>query len=165
MRKLLGYILVLIFTALLPACGDTQPQSSAGSTIKAVIKTSTQAASLNVAAIDLTITVPAGVSPPLLADGTVDAANTVTIISSAASDQLLQGATFTPATATAPGQLAIFGIIASGFTTSDEIIINLNIASGTFPTASDFNLLSFDAYDINGAPVTGLTPTLTTTIQ
>ena len=166
MRKLFRYILVLMSIALLSACGDSQHQSTTGSTIKAVIKQSNLTAGLNIAAIDLAITVPAGVSPPLSADGTVDAAATVEITTSAPSNQKLPGATYTPSTATAPGQLMISAMVASGFAATDTITINLNVAPGTFPTVSDFNLLSFEAFDIYGnGPLTGLSPTLTTTIQ
>jgi hypothetical protein len=166
MRKLLCYILILVPIALLSACGDTPQSSSTGSTIKAVIKTTALTADRNIAGINLTISVPAGVAPPLQADNkTVDAAATVEITSAAAQNQTLVGATYLPATATALGELAISGIVAAGFKATDEITIHLKVAAGTIPVEADFKLLSFEALDINGAPVTGLSPTLTTTIQ
>jgi hypothetical protein len=165
MRKLLRYILILMIIALVPACGDTQHASSTDRSVKAVIKQSALTAGLNIAGIQLAITVPVGVSPPLSVNGTVDPAATVVITSSAAQNQTLPGATFTPATTTAPGKLAISAIVASGFSATDEITIHLNVAAGTSPVESDFKLLSFDAFDTNGALVTGLNPKLTTTIQ
>jgi hypothetical protein len=165
MKKLLCYSLFLMLIGLLPACGDTQHPASAGSTIKAVIKQTSLTAGLNVAGITLAITIPAGVSPLLKADGTVDSAATVEITTSSPQNQALPGATFTPATATAPRQLTVSAIVASGFATTDAITIYLNVAPGTFPVESDFNLLSFEAFDTNGVPVTGLTPILTATIQ
>jgi hypothetical protein len=166
MIKLLCHILILVSIALLTACGDTPKSTPTGSVIKAVIKTTALTADRNVAGINLTITLPVGVAPPLKADGTADPAATVEITSSGAQNQNLPGATYTPSTTAAvPGQLAISAIIAAGFKATDEITIHLKVAAGAYPVESDFKLLSFEAFDINGAEVTGLNPTLTTTIQ
>jgi hypothetical protein len=169
MRKLLRYILILLYLALLAACGDSQHTSPVASTMKAVIKMSAATSALNIGAINLIISVPVGVSAPLPADNNpVTAAATVEITSSAVLDQGVQrGYTYTPATTTSLGQISVFALKADGFTvaTNDEIIIHLKVAPGTFPVASNFQLLTFDAFDINGAPVAGLSPTLTTTIQ
>jgi hypothetical protein len=165
MRTLLCYLPVLLLVTLLSACGDTAHPSTTGGSLKAVIKPAALTAGLNIAGIQLTLTVPVGVSPPLLPDGKADPAATVVITSAAAQNQNLPGGTYTPATATSPGQLEISAIVASGFSATDEITIHLNVAPGAFPVASDFNLLSFKAFDINGKDVTGLNPTLTTTIQ
>lgn len=166
MKKLLCYLPVLLLFLLLSACGDTQHSPPAGTgVIKAVIKPTALTADKNIAGINVSITVPVGVSPLQQADGTTDAAATVEITSSSPQNQTLPGVTYTPATATAPGQLAISAIIASGFAATDQITIHLKVAEGTFPVESDFQLLSFDAFDTNGAKVTGLNPTLTTTIQ
>lgn len=165
MRKLFCYILILVPIALLPACGGSTNSATTGSTIKAVIKTTALTADKNIAGIQLAITVPVGVAPPLKADGTVDSAATVEITSSAAQDQTLPGATYVPATAAAPGQLTISAIVAAGFKATDQITIHLKVAAGTIPVEADFKLLSFEAFDTNGVSVTGLFPTLTTTIQ
>lgn len=164
MRTLWYRIPLLLFIALLPACGASPQAARSGSSIKAVIKPSALAVGQNVAGIQMAITVPAGVSPVLVSDGTVNTAATVEITSTSAQNQNLPGATYTPATAAAPGQLAISAIVASGFTPNDAITIHLNVAVDSFPVESDFKLLSFDAFDTNGAKVTGLNPTLTTTI-
>ncbi|MFA7403032.1 MAG: hypothetical protein WC007_03495 [Pelobacteraceae bacterium] len=165
MRTLLCFILLLAFTALLSACGDTPKSSPTGGSIKAVIKPTALTAEQNVAGINLSITIPYGVEPPLLADGKVDVAATVEIVTVTPGNQNLPGATYTPATAVAPGKLAISAIVASGFKPTDEITIHLKVATGTFPVASDFSLLSFEAFDTNGVRVTGLNPILTTNIH
>ncbi len=165
MIKLFCHILILISIALLTACGDTPKSTPPGSTIKAVIKTTALTADRNIAGINLTITLPAGVAPPLKADGTADPAATLEITSSGARNQTLPGATYTPSTTAAPGQLAISAIVAAGFKATDEITIHLKVAAGAYPVESDFKLLFFEAFDINGVKVTGLSPTLTTTIQ
>jgi hypothetical protein len=165
MQKQFMNLLLLLTIALISACGGGGAQTAASPrTIKAVIKPSALAASQNVAGINLSITVPVGVAPPLKTDGTADPAATVEITSSAPQNQTLPGATYTAATAAAPGRLDIFGIVASGFQPTDTITIHLNIATGSTPKESDFNLLAFDAFDTSGAAVTGLSPTLTTTI-
>lgn len=165
MKKLVRHIVILVCISLLSACGGASQPPPTGSVIKAVIKPTSLTAGQNVAGIELAITLPIGVAPPLKADGTADPAATVEITSSAAANQTLPGATYTPATAAAPGQLAISAIVAAGFKSTDQITIHLNVSAGAFPVESDFRLLSFRAFDINGAPVTGLSPTLTTTIQ
>lgn len=165
MHKQLMYLLLLLTIALISACGGGGAQTAASSrSVKAVIKPSALAAGQNVAGFNLTITIPLGVAPPLKADGTADPAATVEITSSAPQNQQLVSATYTAATTTATGKLSITGIVAAGFQTTDTITIHLNIATGSTPTTSDFNLLAFEAFDINGAAVTGLNPTLTPTI-
>jgi hypothetical protein len=164
LSTLLSPLLFLLLLTLLSACGDTTKQPAAATTIKAVIKTTALTANKNIAGIDLTISLPLGVSPPLLADGKADPAATVVITSSAPAAQTLPGANYTPATAAATGKLAITAIAAAGFSATDQITLKLNVAAGTVPIESDFTLLSFTAFDINGAPVSGLSPTLTATI-
>lgn len=165
MNKWLCYLSVLLLVALLSACGDTRHAAPGGSAVKAVIKPTALTADKNIACINLSITVPLGVAPPLRPDGTADPAATVEITSTVQSNQSLPGATYAPATATTPGQLQISAIVASGFSATDSITIHLKVDTGTFPVESDFKLLSFEAFDTNGAQVTGLNPTLTTTIQ
>ena len=164
MQRQLSHLVLLLLIALLTACGGGAQQSTSTRTIKAVIKPSALAAGLNVAGFNLTITVPVGVAPPLKADGTADSAATLEITSSAPQNQQLINATYTAATAAAIGKLTITGIAAAGFQPTDTITIHLNIADGSTPSESDFSIYFFEAYDINGATVTGLSPTLTTTI-
>ncbi len=165
MKNMICLILALVALSLMSACGGSTQSPKADRIIKAVIKPSALSTGQNIAGINLTITVPAGVEPPLLLDGKADPTATVEITSSAPQNQTLPGATFTPATTSAPGQLAIIAVIAAGFQTNDLITLHLKVAAGTFPVVEDFKLLSFEAFDINGTPVSGLTPTLTTTIQ
>lgn len=165
MKKLFCFTLMLFCSALLASCGDSTPAPKTDRTIKAVIKPTALTAGLNVAGINLSISLPSGVAPTLLADGKADPAATVQITSSAPQNQILPGATYTAATATSPGQLAISAIVAAGFTATDQITLHLQVAEGSFPVETDFRLLSFEAFDTNGAVISGLNPTLTTTIQ
>lgn len=179
-RRLVHGMLLLVSVLLLVSCGSATSSPSSSRTIKAVIKsTALSSGSSSIAGIQLSITVPTGVTPPLKADGSVDAAAAVEITSTSPGNQALPGATFTPATATAPAEFAIYAIEAAGFTATDTITIHLNIAPGAKPVASDFNLLTFQAfstvvngsgsvlvYDLHatGTNVVTLSPTLTTTI-
>lgn len=181
MNRLVRFILLILAGTLLSACGDTPHSPQAARTVKAAIKTTALTANQNIAGIELAMTLPPGITPTLNADGKVNIAATVTITSSAAANQTLPGATYTPATASAAGQLAISAIVASGFSVNDEITIHLNIADAVNPVASDFKLLAFKAYSgvdasgnggailydmnvIDGSNAITLTPTLTATI-
>ncbi|MEI6205262.1 MAG: hypothetical protein WCP20_00635 [Desulfuromonadales bacterium] len=172
MKKILYGITIILHMTLLIACGGGggggsagTPSVTTGGTIKAVIKTSALSTSLKVAGIQLALTVPSGVSPPMLANGTVDSAAAIEITSAAQQSHTLPGVSFTPATASSVGRLTVIGIVADGFGSNDQITIHLNIAVGAFPKESDFSLLTFEARDTNGVLVGGLNPTLTTTIQ
>lgn len=159
MKKLLCNLFCLLTIVLLTSCGSSpHPQMN---TVKAVIKTSELTADKNIAGIELKITLPAGVTPTFLPNREVDPVSTVIISSPVPANQKLPAAVFTSATATAPAQLEIFAIDAAGFTKDDTITISLNVAEGKTPILADFKLLSFVARDIDGAVVTGLTPTLT----
>lgn len=162
MRTLLSRVLILVSIALLPACGAA-PQSPASSrAIKAVIKSTALTANLNIATIKLAITVPLGVFPK--ASGAV--VEVVSASGHVAQNVTLNEVAYTPASsATVPGQITIGILQADGFKENDEITIHLDVAAETTPVESDFQLLTFEAFDINGAPVTGLSPTLTTTIH
>jgi hypothetical protein len=153
MRKIVYYALPLVFLALLSACGDTSKAPAAGRTVKAVIKPTALTASRNIAGIELKISVPPGVAPPLLPNGDPIPADTVQITSSSvlSHDQNQLGVIFRPATsAAAPGDLSIYIIVAAGFKTTDEITIHLNVANDATPVTGDFRLISFKAFDING---------------
>ena len=186
MKNLRNCMVALISIVLLSACGGAPQQQSTGGTIKAVIKTAGLTSNQNIAGVQLSVSVPLGVTPIFKADGaTVDAAATVEISSTSPANQGLSGATFTPATATGSGQLVISAIEAAGFQANDLITIHLKIVPGAKPLESDFKLLSFEAYNTvdtsgtgsskvfgwdvtngaNPANTINLTPTLTATIQ
>ena len=179
-------MVALISIVLLSACGGAPQQQSTGGTVKAVIKTAALTGVGNIAGIQLTMTVPPGVTPIYMADGiTVDTDATVKIASTSQPDGVKWGASYVPATGTTPAQLTIASIVAYGFQATDMITIHLKIAPGAKPIERDFILLSFEAYNTGEASVKGsnlvfgwdvtnganavntinLNPTLTTTIQ
>lgn len=181
MRRLRAFMSLLISITLLSACGSGSQSAPAANsrTIKAVVKTAALTGDKSIAGIQLSITVPDGVTPTFKADGSVDSAATVEITSTSPSNHALPGSTFTRATATAPAELAIYAIEAAGFSVSDTITIHLKVADGAKPLESDFKLLTFQAFSTvvngtgsvlvynlhaTGSNVVSLSPTLTTTI-
>ena len=180
MRKLFCHIVILLFITLLSACGGGGGGGGGGngrtpaSSVKAVIKPSARSVEQNIAGIQLSISVPAGVSPFVTSQGETDSAATVEILSSVPATHTLPGISYTPATPATTGRITIVGVVVDGFGLNDQIMIHLKVADGADPHEKDFELLSFEAYDTSGAKVfdlnaTGntvtLSPTLTTTIQ
>lgn len=162
MKNRLGNILLVICFALLSACGDTQHSSSSGGSLKTVIKPTALTATLNIGGVQMAIALPVGVSPELNPDGSVNDAAAVEFISSAPSAYKTQKATYDAAKSV----LEFSVIDLAGFSTQDQIVLHLKVAEGTIPKESDFSILSYDFFDMNtGASITGLKPTLTTTIQ
>jgi hypothetical protein len=119
-----------------------------------------------IGAIDVTVNLPSGVSvksspsttnPAVLvmdpgvvvASGVAAGANTSTSFS-----------VYTAATATLPGNVRVrLTNPVTGFGTGEFVTVNCDIAAGAFPTASDFNLTDFMAWDLtSGLTITkGLT--------
>lgn len=165
MRIMLCNLICLLSISLLSSCGNSSTQSAPPRTAKAVIRATALTADKNVAGIKLVLNLPAGVTPPFSTGVTVDTAATVTISSTAPGNQKLPGVTYTQATATESARLTVSAIEAAGFTLNDTITIHLNVAVGANPVVGDFKLLSFEAFDTNGATVNNLNPELVTSIQ
>ncbi len=167
MKKFVCYLLILLSSAFLSACGGGGSNTSAPSrTLKSVIKPTALTAVMNVATIQLSITVPLGVSP-LLPEGKTELIDAIEIINSTdhvVNNKTLKSVTYTAATsATVPGQITVGVVQADGFKEADEITIHMKVDTGAFPKESDFTLLSFDAHDTAGATL-ALDPALTTTL-
>ena len=164
MKKMLYYILAPLCIALLAACGGaSQPkaQPAKSSTVKTVIKASALAAGLNIGGVHMAINMPRGVAPALNSNGgVVDTA--VEFISTAPAAYKVQKATYN----SVDSVLDFFVIDLAGFGTEDQIIIHLMVSEGTIPVETDFSIKTYEFFDkVTGAAVTGLNPTLTTTIQ
>jgi hypothetical protein len=164
MKKILSFILASLCIALLAACGGvSQPKAQPAKTgnVKTVIKASALAAGLNIGGVHIVIKMPRGVAPALNSSGgVVDAA--VEFISTAPAAYKVQKATYNSV-----DSVLDFSVIdLAGFGTEDQIIIHLLVSEGTIPLETDFSIKSYEFFDkVTGAVVTGLNPTLTTTIQ
>jgi hypothetical protein len=169
MKKIFRYLLVILCTALLTACGGaTQPTNSGTNnaaqptktgTINAVIKT-TALSGLNIGGFQMSINLPHGVAPALNG-GVIDAA-AVEFVSAAPAEYKVQKAAYNSA-----NSVLEFSVInLAGFSPADQIILHLIVSPGIIPLETDFSIKSYEFFDkVTGAVVTGLNPTLTTTIQ
>ncbi len=160
MKKWFGYIVLLLSVALLSACGGGSQSSPTSRSLKSVIKTTALTATLNIGGVQMAITLPAGVAPELKPDGSVNNAAAIEFISSAPSTYTLQNVTYN----SAASELNFSVIDLAGFTTEDQIVLHLKVLEGT-PKESDFSIKSYNFFDkVTGASISGLNPTLTTTI-
>ena len=179
MKNMIRLILGLVLITVLSACGGGAQSPATSRTVKTLIKASALTASQNIATIELSISVPLGVSPK--ANGAV--VEIINATDHSVKNVTLQDHGYTAASsATVLGQISIGVVQADGFKENDEIIIHLDVADGTTPIGSDFKLLSFKVTDkdglmrydrniidgtnaVTGAEAINLSPELTTTIQ
>lgn len=144
---------------MLTACGGGG-SGTAAVPVTATLKLATTGTSAaNLSGIDITLHLPAGVVPALNNDGTV--AVTVVSPSGVASTGTLVAANYTPANIPTNGSLRISLISATGFGVGEFATINLNVATGSNPTLSDFTLSGFDPIDISYTHVLTLSAVLT----
>jgi len=163
MKKRLNYILSLLLIALLSACGNSaQSTKTKTGTIKTVIKATALTAGLNIGGVHMAINLPHGVAPALNPDGSVVDSAAVEFASAAPATYKVQKAAYNSA-----NSVLEFSVIdLAGFSTEDQIILHLIVSPGTIPLETDFSIRSYEFFDkVSGAAVTGLNPTLTTTIQ
>ena len=179
MKNMISLILALLLLSLLSACGGSTQSPSTSRTVKTLIKASALTASQNIGTIELSISLPLGVSPKAGGAGV----EIINATDHAVKNVTLSDVNYTAASsATVLGQISIYAVQADGFKENDEIIIHLDVADKSDPKVSDFNLLSFKVTDkdglmrydrnridgtntIKGDEAIDLTPTLTTTIQ
>lgn len=142
------FVLFMLCAFLLAGCGSGGSGSSSSSrTTKA--RTSLRTASLApsgllVGALEVVIAFPYGVTVELDPVTNEPARNVVTLVGTADPAMTLNALTYVPATPTTRGSLKIVYLNAAGFTPSDALSVQLDIATGFFPTASDFSLTKFE---------------------
>lgn len=173
MKKLL--VREILFTALalftLSACGGGGGGGGNGETqpTTAVLKISTQgslAGGTQIGGINISINLPAGVTVKATADANsgllVTDAGVVTASGAAAGTNATVLAVYT---AGPPATVSINLANPNGFSTGEFVTVNCDIAAGNSPKSADFSLADFNAVDLNGAAVTGLTPGFTAGIK
>lgn len=173
-KTLLSGLIVFLVSLSLAGCGGGGDSSGAAATVqatKAMLTLSTQGTvppSTQIGGIEVTVNLPAGVtvkaSPsPSNAAILVTDANVVTAVGSAAGAEVVQAT----AAANTPSAVTIMIAKSGGFPAGDFAFVSCDIASGvtTTPAAADFSLTNFKAVDLNGQPLTGLTPGFTAAIQ
>jgi hypothetical protein len=163
---LLMFIMALFAIAGCKSTGDDithiQPTTA---TLKVMSQgTGTLASSTLISAASVTVNLPSGVTVEATADS-VNAAKLVmnpgvmAVSGVAPATNTYMIGSYTAATATAPGYVVIHLANANGFGIGEFATINCGVAAGFFPTAADFSLTGFKAFDTNGAalPTTGPT--------
>lgn len=101
-----------------------------------------------IGAIQLTITMPLGVTvqlDPVTKNPTPDV---VKLIGATDTQMVFQGVSYTPATSTSKGELKFMVFNVTGFGSAESINVQLDVSPGFFPSASDFSLTDFAVSDI-----------------
>lgn len=157
------FILVVIFSAILPACGGGGGSGTVAVPMTATLKLATVGtAPDNLSGIDITLALPTGVTPALNMDGTVAA--TAVSPGGVTPAGAVVVANHTPATATTKGSLRISLISVTGFGVGEFTTVTLNVAPGSNPAQSDFIISGFDPLDMNLNHVLTLSAALTSLV-
>jgi len=162
----------LVIPVVLSACGGGGSTASQAPQKAVAVMRTTQLSTpaTPIAAISATLTIPNGVtvrtttSDPYQPDTTVVQLLNASAAGTAAAPTLVFSR-YSAATATTVGKLKFTVMDVRGFTAAEQIAITLDVTSGFYPTSSDFGLIDYTFSDINGAILTGISPTLTATIQ
>ena len=125
---------------------------------------------LNEAEVLVTVLLPPGVT----AKATPDASNASVLVTNAGvvvASGIAVGvntnvlATYTAATAGGPGKVVIQLVNPNGFGTGEIATVKCDIASGSTPIAAGFSLTDFQAVNLDGAPISGLSAGITVDIR
>ena len=153
------FLLLLAVSFAMFGCGGGG--SGGVAPTKAVLTVSLQgtlAAGTSIGAVDLTVTLPAGVTAKVKA-GTFETADGVVVASGNGLGSIVVG-NYTVAAATAPGTIRIGLLSANGITTGEILTLNLDI-SGAAPSISGFSTTGLSVRDINNNPIGGMAAALT----
>jgi hypothetical protein len=140
---------------------------------KAVVKIAAAGALTSgtlIGGLDVVLGLPAGVSvqaAPDASNASVLVTSTGVVVASgaAAGTGTMVMGTYTAASGSTAGSVAIHVADANGFGTGQFATVTCDLATGVTPTAADFSLSSFGAVDLNGVAIHGLTPQLAVTVQ
>lgn len=165
--KALKFVLLTLTISVLASCGGgggggTTTAGGGGTNAPsqrvAALKLATSGTpSALLAGIDITVTLPSGVTPALNSDGTV--ATTVATVSGVAAPGTMLAPVYTQASGTVKGtlRLAMASSITAGFGAGEFATVSCVVATGSTPAQSDFTLSGFNPIDVNGSTATGLT--------
>ncbi|MBI5497668.1 MAG: hypothetical protein HY904_21850 [Deltaproteobacteria bacterium] len=153
----------------LAGCNCRGPQPSPAGPTKAIVKLTTSgslASGALIGGIDITVSLPAGVSVKATPDSVNERVLVVdpgiaTASGVAAGASALAMGTYTLSTRT----VALKVVNPIGFGTGEFATVGCDLASGTTVTAADFSAHGFAAVDLNGVTLVGLTPGVTVELQ
>jgi hypothetical protein len=173
--KTLAISMILLISVALTSCGGAGGNSNNdngtnnGSTTfptKAVVKLSTGGSlpsGAQIGGIDVTVTLPQGVTLKSTTSLTTD--DGVVMASGAATNNTQVLATYSAATGTAPGHVRILIANPNGFGIGEFATVNGEIASGATVLQAGFGISDLTAKDLNGVTMSGLSSSLTLSLQ
>ena len=156
----MALLLTVIATA---ACGGGGGGTSAEQPTKAIVKLSVTGAASQLGGVDVTLSLPAGVTvKSTTAQPETD--NGVVVASGQAAANSLVASTYT---AGWPGivHIVLVNGNTNGFGTGEFATITCDLASGNEPSASDFTVQSSSVNDINGSSISGAAVTVGVTLE
>lgn len=168
-RRTAGLLMVVALSIMGVACGGGGSSSNNGNDggsvtlpTSAVIKVSVKGSSSSnfIGAIQATLHLPAGVSVKASQNAPQTDASVVAASGVASGADLVMGMY-----SAASGTVSVFVMKTTGFPSGEFATVNCDIASGKLPSASGFSISDFDARDLNGSIISGLTLTWTASIK
>lgn len=144
-RKLILSILCLALALLFTGCGSGGSSGSSSRKVATTVKTAGLVTGGMLAGnLEVIISIPYGVTVELDPLTNQPARSVVQLIGTTDPAMTMKALDYVPPTPTAHGSLRVAYLAATGFNPADAILIQLDIATGFFPVASDFSLIKFE---------------------
>lgn len=163
-RQIILIIFAFAFSMTVTGCGSGGSSTVSRSTkAKTSVKTAGLVApGLLVGALEIVISIPYGVTVECITGTNEPVQSVVQLVGTADPKMLLSAMNYTPATPTNKGSLKIQYYNAVGFTPSDSLLVQLDIATGFFPIEADFSLTKYDvvAMSADGNTIYPVAPVL-----
>jgi hypothetical protein len=158
-----GFLVMLIMLVSLAACsGSSESPTQYTRAVVTISQTSSLSSGIQIYGARATVNLPQGVTvkaSPSSANPAVMVTDTGVVSPSgqaAGAETVL--ATYVPASSTSTtNKVELYIAKSSGFPQGEFVTVNCDITEGSFPEATDFTVTDFEAFDQNGASITGLT--------
>lgn len=166
-------LMVMLMCLLLAACGGSSPDQISGNdgkvhipepangTVRVLVTTQGPAADAVLYAAQFTVRLPAGVSVPTDADGTVADG----VVAPAIGGGFVGAAVITPSSTASGPVLAVNVANPVGMTVGPLVTLTCTAAAGAVPTADSFTLDAFSARNASGAAISDITSRLSLQTQ
>jgi len=155
-----GIAAVLTLLLALAGCGSGGTTAApAGSKVAVLTLATSGPAGTTMGSLEVTVVLPPGVTvkaTPSVVDPSVLLTD-ITVVVPSISGVVMPYAVYSAATATLPGKVNIYLADATGFGTGEFAKVTCDVADSSNPSAADFSLSGFIAYDLVGAVMAGPT--------